>query len=343
MRIKIAAAFLFPILVTALVFGVLKAANRTAVPPLSLPDVPTGSYTSASGSTTTLNSGPCFGVIPEHFAGLAIKGGIGTQVTTFAQVTGHAPQVVEFYNPFKKPFANFQALQVIKAGEIPLIQLNPKGVSLRGIAEGNYDYLIKSYAIAVKKFGCAIMLSFGHEMNGWWYPWGTRYVSPSDYIAACRHIHNVFDAEGVPNVIWSWDPSHQYSEVAVGKVATPASEWYPGGKYVDVIGLDGYLGYDRNGHPQSFREIFGFQLRDIRRIAPGKMVYIAETGVAPGPAARRQIMELFSGIRAHDLAGLVWFDATGQPDSTGKPKEYQLQKKPTEARVYKSQLGDFLR
>ncbi len=99
-------------------------------------------------------------------------------MTSFAQVTGHPPQIVEFYNPFKNKFASFQALQVIRAGEIPLIQLNPKGVSLRGIASGEYDPLIKAYAIAVKKFGCEIILSFGHEMNGWWYQWGARLLSP---------------------------------------------------------------------------------------------------------------------------------------------------------------------
>lgn len=343
MRVKLTAAFLFPIIVAALVFGVLKTTHRTTVPPLSLPDVPAAPYITASGTTTTLKSGPCFGQIPKRFGGLAVKKYITGHVGSFAKVTGHAPQVVEFYNPFKEKFAYYQALKVIKGGRIPLIQLNPKGVSMSGIADGAYDARIRTYAHAVQRFGCAIILSFGHEMNGWWYPWGTRFTTPSRYIAAWRHIHDIFVALHVTNVIWSWDPSHQYSQVAASKIATPASEWYPGSKYVNIIGLDGYLGYDRNGNAQNFKEIFGFQLNDIRHIAPGKPVYIAETGVAPGPAAAKQINELFAGVASHHLRGLVWFDAEGQPGSTGIKKEYRLQKQLAEAAIYKKLLGEFLR
>jgi hypothetical protein len=179
-------------------------------------------------------------------------------------------------------------------------------------------------------------------MNGWWYPWGAPQTTPQDFIAAWRHIHKVFAKERAVNVIWSWDPSHQYSSPKAGKVATPASEWYPGAKYVDWVGLDGYLGKDTNGHPQTFSEIFGFQINDIRHVAPHKLVYLAETGVAPGAPALTQIRELFAGVASHDLAGLVWFDALGQPDSTGKKKEYRLQLQAAEAAVYKKQLARFL-
>jgi hypothetical protein len=180
-------------------------------------------------------------------------------------------------------------------------------------------------------------------MNGWWYPWGRPQTDPADFIAAWRHVHDLFAKQGVRNVIWSWDPSHQFSAPSPDKPASAASEWYPGKKYVDWVGLDGYLGYDRNGHPQNFREIFGDQLSDIRRIAPHKLVYIAETGVAPGPAALDQIRELFHGLVAYRLAGLVWFDAVGQADSHGKLKEYRLQRKLREAAVYKEMLSGFLK
>ena len=52
----------------------------------------------------------------------------------------------------------------------------------------------------------------------------------------------IFAQGRVTNVIWSWDPSHQYQEVTAGQGRAPASKWYPGNKYVDWIGLDGYLG-----------------------------------------------------------------------------------------------------
>jgi glycosyl hydrolase family 26 len=341
---KIIAAFATPILAVVLVVAVLKATHHTAVPGVALPTLPaTADLAASNGSTKPIPPGPCLGRLPRHFAGLAVKRNIDKNVASFTTITGHAPHVVEFYNPFKKDFASFQSLQVIKAGEVPLIQLNPKGALLSNIAAGDFDPQIKKYATEVRRFGCAIILSFGHEMNGWWYPWGTRHATPNEYISAWRHIHDIFAAEGVRNVIWSWDPSHQYNAVSATKVATPASEWYPGNSYVDIIGIDGYLGYDHNGHPQTFKEIFGYQLHDIRRIAPHKLVYIAETGVTPGPAALEQIRALFQGLVSYRLAGLVWFDALGQADSHGTLKEYRLQRKLQEAAVYREMLTGFLR
>jgi mannan endo-1,4-beta-mannosidase len=342
MRVKIAVGLATPLLAVVLVVGILIASHRTSVPPLTLPSVSSAQVTTSSSAPTSVSDGRCLGQVSEHFAGLAVEKGVTQTAATFAQATGHAPQVVEFYNPLRKEFAAGEANAVIKAGEIPFIQLNPKGAPPSEIAAGKFDKQLRDYAEAVRAFGCAIILSFGHEMNGWWYRWGEHWTSPQEFIAAWRHIHDVFTNVGASNVTWSWDPSHQYTQVGVRKVASPASEWYPGSKYVDIVGLDGYLGYDKNGRPQNFKEIFGFQLHDIRSVAPHKLVYLAETGVAPGPAAKTQINALFAGVRAYHLSGLVWFDAVGQPGGLGKTKDYRLQRLPEEARVYTKQLGDFL-
>ncbi len=340
---KIAVALAAPLLAVVLVAGVLIASHRTSMPPLTLPSVSSASVTTSSSGSTTRGTDRCLGTVSKHFAGLAVKKSIAKNTSSFQEATGQEPQIVEFYNPLRKNFALGEAKAVIKAGEIPFIQLNPKGTPAREIAAGKFDNHLRTYAEAVKAFGCAIILSVGHEMNGWWYPWGEPSTTPREFIAAWRHIHDIFASVGTGNVTWSWDPSHQYQEVTATKVASPASEWYPGKKYVDLIGLDGYLGYDRNGNAQNFKEIFGFQLHDIRHIAPDKLVYLAETGVAPGPSAAKQINELFAGLSAYHLGGLVWFDAKGQPDSTGTPKDYRLQYQPEEAKVYTKNLGDFLR
>jgi mannan endo-1,4-beta-mannosidase len=344
--VKIAAGLATPLLAVMLVVGVLHASHRTTFPALLLPSVSSASVTTSSGESESGDTHHCLGKVStrsQHFAGLAVKGGIAAQADGFAHATGNAPQIVEYYNRLKNGFNAGEAQTVMSLGKIPFIQLNPKGTPPAEIAAGKYDKILRAYANAVRRFACAIILSFGHEMNGWWYPWGEHWTTPKEFIAAWRHIHDIFKKVGVGNVTWSWDPSHQYREVAVGKVASPASEWYPGNKYVDMIGLDGYLGYDRNGSPQHFKEIFGFQLHDIRRIAPRMPVYLAETGVSPGPAATNQIKELFAGVASYHLAGLLWFDAVGQPDATGVKKDYQLQDQPDMAGAYKKYLGNFLR
>jgi len=343
---KIAAAFGTPILAALLVVSILVATHHKVPPATIFPSVSPAAHLAESPTrTNSIPPGPCMtGEVPDHFAGLAVKQRIEANTRTFREVTGHKPQIVEFYNPFLSPFSERQASEVVKEGEIPLVQLNYFHVSVRKIAEGVYDHHIIRYARAVKSFACVIVLSLGHEMNGWWYPWGSQTgITPAEFIAAWRHIHDLFAREGVSNVIWSWDPTHQYkSPPAPGKIATPASVWYPGPKYVDWVGIDGYLNYDKDGQPQNFAEIFDYQLRDIRRVAPHKLVYLAETAVPKGPAASKQIDNLFAGLKAYHLAGLVWFDAIGRIDQTGKHKEFRLQTRPNDAAHYKEQLSRFL-
>ena len=45
---------------------------------------------------------------------------------------------------------------------------------------------------------------FGHEMNGTWYSWGYEHVPAAVFVAAWRHIVNVFRAVGATNVTWMW-------------------------------------------------------------------------------------------------------------------------------------------
>ena len=245
---------------------------------------------------------PCKGKIPEPFAGIATSGHFGTKVAAFRQSTHAHVRLVEFYNPFPGPFQRREARQIVRMHALPLIQLNPWRISMAKLAAGAYDSSIRSYARQVRAFGCHVVLSFGHEMNGWWYPWGLPRTTPRAFKAAWRHFFGIFAAEHVTNVIRSWDPSHEYGHYRSGKIAWPASTWFPGNKYVDWIGVDGYF---RPG--QSFRKVLRFQLRNIRRLTR-KPIYLAETGVADSAQETRQIAALFAGIWRWHLAGLVWFD-----------------------------------
>jgi mannan endo-1,4-beta-mannosidase len=258
---------------------------------------------------------PCRGKIPEPFTGIATNGQFSANVASFRNSTGAHLRLVEFYNPFPGSFKSAEAQQVVDLHALPLIQLNPRRISMAQVASGGYDSDIRSYAEQVKAFRCDIVLSFGHEMNGWWYPWGLPDTPPSVFKAAWRHFHDVFAAEGVRNVIWSWDPTQQYSQYRPGRTATPAGEWFPGNKYVDWIGIDGYL-----GRGQTFKGIFGHQLRDIRRLTH-KPIYLAETGVGDGSDPARQVANLFAGIWHWHLIGLVWFDLNRKNSWTveGKP------------------------
>jgi mannan endo-1,4-beta-mannosidase len=271
---------------------------------------------------------PCKGKIPEPFAGIATNGQFAANLASFHRDTGARLRLVEFYNPFPGPFQAAEAQQIVSLHALPLIQLNPRRISMAQLAAGAYDSYIRSYARAVKAFPCYIVLSFGHEMNGWWYPWGLPWTRPKAFKAAWQHFHEVFAAERVRNVIWSWDPTHQYSRSKSGRTAYPASMWYPGNKYVDWIGIDGYVGAGQN-----FKQVFGYQLRDIRRLTR-KPIYLAETGVGDGAHEVAQIRNLFAGIWHWHLAGLVWFDLN-------RKNSWSLEGKPVKDAAYRRAVARF--
>lgn len=317
------AALAMPLAAAAAIGGVLLASHHTAIPPLSPAAQASAAQAARPGGTAA--SGPCEpGTVPTPFAGIAINPQISAHVKSFKNATGADIRVVEFYDAFDRPFQRWEAQQATALGALPLIQLNPRNIALARIAAGGYDAQISQYARAVRAFRCPVILSFGHEMNGWWYTWGRPWTTPATFIAAWRHIHDVFAAQHVTNVIWSWDPTHQYRH----KGASLAGKWYPGDAYVNWIGVDGYL-----GHGQTFADVFATQLRNIRSVT-GKPVYLAETGVAGGPGQAWQIANLFAALRKYNLTGLVWFDLN-------RKQPWRLEGRPAALAAYRKAVAGF--
>jgi Glycosyl hydrolase family 26 len=236
--------------------------------------------------------------------GVALKRVTSADIASFTHATGVFPSIVEYYQAFGKDFSSLNAGHVAYVGARPLIQIDPHRISMTAIAAGQYDAYLKKYASAVKAFGHPVLLSFGHEMNGTWSSWSEPFTKPSDFIAAWRHIHDVFTAQKVTNVQWTWDVSHAYGNKG------PAP-WWPGSKYVDWIGIDGYL----RPH-QTFAQQFWGTINLVRKLAK-KPVFIAETAVAPGPTQVQQIKDLFNGAIERHLRALIWFDVN-------KKKPWQL-------------------
>jgi mannan endo-1,4-beta-mannosidase len=148
-----------------------------------------------------------------------------------------------------------------------------------------------------------VAIALAHEMNGDWYPWGPQKTKASDFVAAWRHVHDVFAAAGATNVIWVWAPNviNPVPRVHLGPL-------YPGDAYVDWIGMDGY--YTHKGQ-QTFTTLFGPTTRAVRRFTKRPML-IVETGAEPGSARPGEIATLFTGV-AHTpgFIGFVWFDNHG--------------------------------
>ncbi len=80
-------------------------------------------------------------------------------------------------------------------------------VTLDNSTNGSQDATINTPATAVKALTGKVMIRFAHEMNGNCYPWdgvhnGNDATAPPKYIAAFRHVHDVFAAAGVTNALF---------------------------------------------------------------------------------------------------------------------------------------------
>lgn len=154
-----------------------------------------------------------------------------------------------------------------------LEQRNDHG--LLSIANGDYDSYIKEWATEAAKVDTPIYLRIGHEMNDpYRYPWGPQNNDPEEYIAAFKHIRDVFESVGATNIIWVWSPHLSYGKF---------NEYYPGTDYVDIIAT-GVLNYGTSTSWSdwwTFKEIFGNFYNDLAAFY--KPIMIAEFGsLKPG-------------------------------------------------------------
>jgi beta-mannanase len=186
--------------------------------------------------------------------------------------------------------------------------------TLTRIVDGAYDDYVRSWARALAAYGGPVYLRPMHEMNGDWYPWGgtVNGNSPATFVAAWRHLHDIFTAVGATNVRWVWSP---YA-VDVPDVASNRFElYYPGRRYVDVLALDGYNWGKGNGGWRTPAQLFASALARIAELGP-QPIWIAETACASTGGSKPQwIRELFALAAAHPrLDALVWFNVDKERD-----------------------------
>jgi mannan endo-1,4-beta-mannosidase len=120
-----------------------------------------------------------------------------------------------------------------------------------------------------------------HEMNGGWFWWGAK--DPAAFIALWRHMFDYFTkTKGLHNLIWAFSPNHGQR---------PATDYYPGDAYVDLVGLDAYTDHVDPEHIKGFE-----RLGTIR-----KPVGLTEYGPhgASNPPGDYDFRRLTNGIATH--------------------------------------------
>ena len=92
-----------------------------------------------------------------------------------------------------------------------------------------------------------------HEMNGDWFWWDGK--DPQTFIKLWRQVFNYFtETKHLDNLLWVYAPNH----------GTNTAVYYPGDRYVDLVGLDAYTDFIDTNHILGYAEVarlpkpFGF-------------------------------------------------------------------------------------
>ena len=185
--------------------------------------------------------------------------------------------------------------------------------SLGAIIAGDFDDLVESWADELAEWGRPVVMRFAHEMNGFWYPWSESSNGnlSGQYVAAWRHVHDIFTVAGADNVIWIWSPNPTQPTL-------PAlAGLYPGDAYVDWLGLIGYLGngIDPRTYVPTFDQLFGPTIAEMREFSDLPMV-ITELGATElGGKKAEWITHVYDEIKLrHDIVGVIWFEVDKETD-----------------------------
>ncbi|HEV2791347.1 MAG TPA: glycosyl hydrolase [Solirubrobacterales bacterium] len=250
-------------------------------------------------------------------------------VAALESSVGKSASMVQFFQPFANcnPTCSFysfptEPMDDIRAhGSIPVLSwssqaipstLNQPDFQLGDVISGRYDEYIREFATEAKEWGNPFFLRFNWEMNGNWFPWseGVNGNTTGQYVAAWRHVHDIFAAVGVTNVSWVWcpfiDPAGSLQDVA---------PLYPGDAYVDWTGLDGYNWGTNPTSPRgwkSFDQLFRSSYDQIAEaIAPGKPMMLGEFGSSEhGGSKADWIRDALARIPAEypQVRAALWFD-----------------------------------
>jgi beta-mannanase len=303
------------------------------IPQTSQPvlDVRAVAGTVTASAAFTVVAAPVTEPSPPVISSAPLRFGVGTpggplasaELDQAAALAGEAPSVILSYKDFNQgpPITELDAVR--SRGATTLLAWEPwtwgggaeqPAYSLDRITAGDFDPYLRQWGAALAAWGHPVMLRFGHEMNGNWYPWseGINGNGAGDYAAAWRHVHDVVAATGATNITWVWNPNVPYWG------STPLDGLYPGPGYVDAVALDGY-NWGTSAAWSSWispSDLFSPGLAEMRRLAPGKQVLIAETSSAEqGGSKADWNTSLISYLAAQaDVTAVVWFNFNKETD-----------------------------
>jgi hypothetical protein len=193
----------------------------------------------------------------------------------------------------------------------------PNRFSIEAVLDGGLDRDFREWGLAAAAFGSPLMVEFGTECNGEWFPWNGRHHGageadgfgdpekpdgPERFAAAYRRLVDLVRGAGARNVTWIFH---------VNASDWPDTDWnrfehyYPGDEYVDWLAVSAYGPQQpTEDEAEPFRDQFDPCYARLRRMAPEKPILALEFGCTVGSSAAAP--QAWAGAALDDLLGERW-------------------------------------
>ncbi len=153
-----------------------------------------------------------------------------------------------------------------------------------GSHHDKYKAILKDIAVFVQsvkgKDGKLVPMIFRpyHEFDGDWFWWGRSHCYPDEFIKLWRFtVSYIKDSMKVHNFIYAFSPDNRFINVY------EYTQRYPGNNYVDMVGIDNYGDWGRDGKYDLKAGIKKLQIVDAFAKKNKKLAAFTETGLESIP------------------------------------------------------------
>ena len=235
----------------------------------------------------------------------------------------HGSMPLVFWSPWDRPYTQNRG---------------PDKFSLNEIIAGKWDAYIDKWGDGAREFGQPMIVVFGVEMNGDWFPWSGWYYGGEEWVGdnpeewegpehfkkAYRYVVDRVRARGASNVKWMFHTNNYSYPMDTWNFA-PA--YYPGSDYVDWLGMSVYGQQFKDEPNPDIPSLVDWPYKELCGLDPDKPIMIAEwaTGDFPfSPDTRgmlkpqwvAQALELFRTRYPRVKAAVYWHERWQNPDQT---------------------------
>jgi hypothetical protein len=224
-------------------------------------------------------------------------------------------------------------------GVVPLVgimpwsrleQNAPESVyTLDRILRGDFDAEIARCADDVRALGFPIMMEFGPEADGSWFPWSGAWNGrdaddygergepdgPERFRDAYRRIVEIFRTRGAEDVTWVF---HIAAAGSPKEKWNAAGRYYPGDEWIDWIGASVY-GRLGEGEAVPFGGIMNGLYDRMCALSPSKPLALLEIGVSEGDGKAAWIASAMKALESGlypRIKAVSWWNKMFRPDGS---------------------------